>query len=237
MFIEIVPNRTSPPAVLLRESWREGGKVRKRTLANLSKLPMPVVQGLRTLLKGGVAFADAGAAVSIRRALPHGDVSAVLGTLRDVGLERRLAGGKPDPAEGRLKDLAVAMIVARVIAPGSKLSTLRALSLETANSSLGLVLGLAGEDAPPIGTREIYAALDWLGDQQQRIENSLANKHLATTSSLRMCALVMCSILTLCSAASRCARSRIRSRSGSAKRTYSKIRTPLAFRNRVIPAV
>jgi transposase len=178
MFIEIVPNRTSPPAVLLRESWREGGKVKKRTLANLSKLPMPVVQGLRTLLKGGVAFADTGEAVSIRRALPHGDVSAVLGTLRDVGLERRLAGGKPDPAEGRLKDLAVAMIVARVIAPGSKLSTLRALSLETANSSLGLVLGLAGEDAPPIGTREIYAALDWLGDQQQRIENSLAKKHL-----------------------------------------------------------
>ncbi len=178
MFIEIVANRTSPPAVLLRESWREGGKVKKRTLANLSKLPMPVVQGLRTLLKGGVAYADAGAAVSIRRALPHGDVSAVLGTLRDVGLERRLAGGKPDPAGSRLKDLAVAMIVARVIAPGSKLSTLRALSLETANSSLGLVLGLAGENAPPIGTREIYAALDWLGDQQQRIENSLANKHL-----------------------------------------------------------
>ena len=178
MFIEIVPNRTSPPAVLLRESWREGGKVNKRTLANLSKLPMPVVQGLRTLLKGGVAFADAGEALEIRRALPHGDVSAVLGTLRDVGLERRIAGGKPDPAEGRLKDLAVAMIVARVIAPGSKLSTLRALSLETANSSLGLVLGLAGKDAPPIGTREIYAALDWLGDRQERIEKSLANKHL-----------------------------------------------------------
>ena len=178
MFIEIVPNRTSPPAVLLRESWREGGKVKKRTLANLSKLPMPVVQGLRTLLKGGVAFADAGEALEIRRALPHGDVSAVLGTLRDVGLERRLAGGKPDPGEGRLKDLALAMIVARVIAPGSKLSTLRALSLETANSSLGLVLDLAGEDAPPIETREIYAALDWLGDQQERIEKSLANKHL-----------------------------------------------------------
>ena len=83
MFIEIVPNRTSPPAVLLRESWREGGKVKKRTLANLSKLPMPVVQGLRTLLKGGVAFGDAGEALEIRRALPHGDVSAVLGTLRD----------------------------------------------------------------------------------------------------------------------------------------------------------
>ena len=178
MFIEIVPNRTSPPAVLLRESWREGGKVKKRTLANLSKLPMPVVQGLRTLLKGGVAFVDAGEALEIRRALPHGDVSAVVGTLRDVGLERRLAGGKLAAGEGRLKDLALAMIVARVIAPGSKLSTLRALSVETADSSLGLVLGLAGEDAPPIGTREIYAALDWLGDQQERIEKSLAKKHL-----------------------------------------------------------
>ena len=178
MFIEIVPNRTSPPAVLLRESWREGGKVRKRTLANLSKLPMPVVQGLRTLLKGGVAFAAAGEAVSIRRALPHGDVSAVLGTLRDVGLERLLAGGKLDAGEARLKDLALAMIVARVIAPGSKLSTLRAVSLETASSSLGLVLGLAGEGAEPVETREIYAALDWLGERQERIEKRLARKYL-----------------------------------------------------------
>jgi hypothetical protein len=178
MFIEIVPNRTSPPAVLLRESWREGGKVKKRTLANLSKLPMPVVQGLRTLLKGGVAFADAGEALEIRRSLPHGHVSAVLGVLRDLGLYRLLAGGKLDPAAARLKDLALALIVARVIQPGSKLSTLRALSLETASSSLGLVLGLAGEGMAPIETREIYAALDWLGDQQDRIEKSLARKYL-----------------------------------------------------------
>jgi hypothetical protein len=179
MFIEIVPNRTSPPAVLLRESWREGGKVKKRTLANLSKLPIDVVQGLRTLLKGGVAFADPGEALEIRRALPHGHVSAVLGVLRDLGLERRLAGGKLDAGAAQLKDLAVAMIVARVIAPGSKLSTLRALSLETASSSLGLVLGLAGLGVAPIETREIYAALDWLGERQERIEKSLAKKHLS----------------------------------------------------------
>ncbi len=179
MFIEIVPNRTSPPAVLLRESWREGGKVKKRTLANLSKLPIDVVQGLRTLLKGGVAFADPGEALEIRRALPHGHVSAVLGVLRDLGLERRLAGGKLDAGAARLKDLAVAMIVARVIAPGSKLSTLRALSLETASSSLGLVLGLAGQGVAPIETREIYGALDWLGERQERIEKSLARKHLS----------------------------------------------------------
>lgn len=178
MFIEIVPNRTSPPAVLLRESWREGSKVRKRTLANLSKLPPGVVQGLRTLLKGGVAFADAGEALEIQRALPHGHVSAVLGTLRGLGLERLLAGGKPDAGEARLKDLALAMIIARIIAPGSKLSTLRALSLETASSSLGLVLGLTGQGAAPIETREIYAALDWLGEQQDRIEKRLAKKHL-----------------------------------------------------------
>ncbi|MAG96759.1 MAG: IS1634 family transposase [Rhodospirillaceae bacterium] len=179
MFIEIVPNRTSPPAVLLRESWREGGKVKKRTLANLSKLPMPVVQGLRVLLKGGVAFAEAGEALEIRRSLPHGHVSAVLGVLRQIGLERLLAGGKLDADEARLKDLALAMIVARVIAPGSKLSTLRALSLETASSSLGLVLGLAGEGVAAIKPREIYAALDWLGERQDRLEKRLAKKHLS----------------------------------------------------------
>ncbi len=178
MFIEIVPNRRSPPAVLLRESWREGGKVRKRTLANLSKLPAHVVQGLRTLLKGGVAVADVGEALEIRRSLPHGHVSAVLGILRDLGLERVIGGGKLDAAEARRKDLALAMIVARVIAPGSKLSTLRALSPETASSSLGLVLGLAVEGAPPIETHEIYAALDWLGDRQDRIERRLAKKYL-----------------------------------------------------------
>jgi hypothetical protein len=176
MFIEIVPNRTSPPAVLLRESYREGGKVKKRTLANLSKLPLGVVEGLRTLLKGGVAFGSAGEALEIRRSLPHGHVSAVLGTLRALGLERLIGGGKLDPGAARLKDLALAMIVARVIAPGSKLSTLRALTLETASSSLGLVLGLAGEK---IETREIYAALDWLGERQDRIEKRLAKQRLS----------------------------------------------------------
>ena len=93
---------------------------------------MPVVQGLRTLLKGGVAFADAGEALEIQRSLPHGHVSAVLRTLRDLGLERLIGGGKGDAGEARLKGLAVALIVARVIAPGSKLAALRALALETA---------------------------------------------------------------------------------------------------------
>ena len=179
MFIEVVPNRNSPPAVLLRQSYRQDGKVKKRTLGNLSKLPMPVIEGLRTLLKGGVAFAEAGEALQIQRSLPHGHVAAVLGVLRDLGLHRMLAGGRLDPAEARLRDLALALIVARVITPGSKLSTLRALSLETASSSLGLTLGLVGEGAPAIETREIYAALDWLGGQQDRIERRLARRHLA----------------------------------------------------------
>ncbi len=179
MFIEVVPNRKSPPAVLLRESYRADGKVKKRTLANLSKLPMDVVEGLRTLLKGGVAFGAAGEALEIRRSLPHGHVSAVLGTLRDLGLDRLIAGGKLDPAEARLRDLALALIVARVVTPGSKLATLRALTLETASSSLGLALGLAGHEAPGIRTREIYAALDWLGARQARIERGLAKRRLA----------------------------------------------------------
>jgi len=179
MYIETVPNRKSPPAVLLRESWREDGKVKKRTLANLSKMAPDVVEGLKVLLKGGVAFANPHEVLRIERALPHGHVSAVLGTLRDVGLERMLGGGgKSDAAETRLKDLALAMIVGRVIAPGSKLSTLRALSDETAGSSLGRVLGLVGDGVAPIKIGEIYVALDWLGEQQGRIEKRLARKHL-----------------------------------------------------------
>lgn len=179
MYIEIIANRTSPPAVLLRESWREDGKVKKRTLANLSKLPMEVVQGLRVLLKGGVAIGEADEALEIRRSLPHGHVCAVLGTLRAVGLERMIAGGgKLSAEEARFKDLAVAMITTRVIAPGSKLSCLRGLAPETASSSLGLVLGLAGEGAGEIEEREIYAALDWLGERQERIEKRLAKAHL-----------------------------------------------------------
>src|ERR1700732_601255 len=84
MYIESVPNRSSPPAILLRESFRENGRVRKRTLANLSDWPTTLVEGFRTLLKGGVAVAEEG--IAIRRALPHGHAAAVLGTIRAIGL-------------------------------------------------------------------------------------------------------------------------------------------------------
>ena len=91
MYIESVPNRHSPPAILLRESYREAGKVRKRTLANLSKWPPVVVEGLRILLKGGTAIADLTTAFDITRSRPHGHVAAVLGTLRKLRLDRTLA--------------------------------------------------------------------------------------------------------------------------------------------------
>jgi hypothetical protein len=168
MYIARVPNRDSPPAVLLRESYRDGAKVRTRTLANLSKWPAELVEGLRTLLKGGVAVGRAEDALTIHRAWPHGQVAAVLGTLKRLGLDRRL-GRVP---ERRVK-LIVALIVARVLEPASKLATARMLDPATAASSLAPVLGLG-----PVDEDELYAALDWLGGQQARIETALAKRHL-----------------------------------------------------------
>ena len=168
MYIESVPNRNSPPAILLRESYRDADKIKKRTLANLSDWPTEIVEGLRTLLKGGkVAPADQ-ESIIVRRALPHGHVAAVLGTLRNIGLERMLG-----PPRNRCRDLVIAMIVARLIAPASKLATARMLDPLTASSSLGEVIGLG-----PVDEDELYVALDWLGERQEAIEKALARKHL-----------------------------------------------------------
>ena len=131
MHIERVPNRNSPPAVLLRQSYREGGKVRKRTLANLSKLPDETVEGLRILLKGGTAINQLEDAFEIIRSRPHGHVAAVLGTLLKLQLEQLIA-----VSPSRERDLVIAMIVARVIDPSSKLATARGLSPETCTSTL-----------------------------------------------------------------------------------------------------
>jgi Transposase DDE domain len=168
MYIESVRNRNSPPAILLRESYRDAGKIKKRTIANLSDWPTEIVEGLRTLLKGGkVAPADQESIIA-RRALPHGHVAAVLGTLRNIGLDRMLG-----PPRNRCRDLVIAMIVARLIAPASKLATARMLDPLTASSSLGEVLGLG-----PVDEDELYVALDWLGERQEAIEKALARKHL-----------------------------------------------------------
>src|SRR3954447_4217235 len=173
MYIEAVPNRNSPPAVLLRESYREAGRTRKRTLANLTRWPTEVVEGLRTLLQGGTAVAPAAARqLTVMRALPHGHVAAALGMARKLDLPRLLLGRRREGA-ARWRDLALAMIVNRMIAPSSKLATVRALAPETATSSLGAALELGH-----VEEREIYRALDWLGQQQGRIERVLARRHL-----------------------------------------------------------
>jgi hypothetical protein len=168
MYIEAVPNRNSPPAILLRESFREGGKVKKRTLLNLSDWPAPLVAGLRALLKGGTVLAPGETPFQIQRSWPHGAVAAALGLLRALPLDRRL-----DPAGERLGSLVRAMIVARLLAPASKLATAKALSLGTAATSLAPVLGLGEVEAD-----ELYAALDWLVEQQSTIEAALAKRHL-----------------------------------------------------------
>jgi hypothetical protein len=167
MYIERVPNRSSPPAVLLRESWREGGKVHKRTLANLSALPDDAVDLLRRVLKGEKLVA-AEEAVRVGRSVPYGHVAAVLGTIRRVKLDQVL-GTKPSPERDRV----LAMIVARVLAPDSKLATARGLGEESAFSALSDALALGDVSAD-----SLYRALDWLVERQPAIEAKLAAKHL-----------------------------------------------------------
>jgi len=174
MFIETVPNRGSPPAVLLRESYRdENGRSQKRTLANLSKLPRAMVETLKALLKGGTVIGTGPGDLEIERALPHGHVAAVLGMVRKIALDRLILSTAKDEVSRRHCDLVVAMVVDRLIAPRSKLGFVRAVDEETAASSLGDLLGLG-----KVKDREAYEALDWLLGQQARIENGLARRHL-----------------------------------------------------------
>ena len=174
MFIESVPNRDSPPAILLRESYRdEYGRAQKRTLANLSKLPGDVVDGLRALLKGGTVIGTGPGELEIERALPHGHVAAALGMIRKLALDRLILSTTKDAASRRHCDLVVAMLVDRLIAPRSKLGFVRAVDAETAATSLGAVLGLGR-----VQEREAYEALDWLLERQARIETGLARRHL-----------------------------------------------------------
>jgi hypothetical protein len=168
MYIESVPNRDSPPAILLRESYREDGKVRKRTLANLSCLSAEVIEGLKVLLRGGVAVPSAAAVFTVERTLPHGHVAAVLGSARGSGAVTWFGS-----APKELQPVLMAMLVARVISPGSKLATHRLLHDDTASSSLGRVLGVGQCSA-----EDLYKALDWLHEAQPLIERRLARQHL-----------------------------------------------------------
>jgi Transposase DDE domain len=174
MFIESIPNRGSPPAILLRESWRdEEGRTHKRTLANLSKVPADLLEGLKALLKGGTVIGTGPGEIEIERSLAHGHVAAVLGMISKIALDRLILSTAKDKASRRSSALIVAMIVDRLIAPRSKLGFVRAVNEETAVSSLGPVLGLGD-----VKEREPYEALDWLIERQLRIENGLARRHL-----------------------------------------------------------
>jgi transposase len=168
MYIESVPNRSSPPAILLRESYRRDGKVHKRTLCNLSGWSPAHVEGLRGVLKGGTVIPAGQDAFTVTRSLPHGHVAAALGTARKIGLDRLLG-----PDGNRCRDLVLALLIGRILDPVSKLAAARALSPATASSSLGEALGLGA-----VADDELYAALDWLLERQAAIETALAKRHL-----------------------------------------------------------
>jgi len=155
-------------SVLLRQSYREGPKVRHRTLASLTSLPPAAIEALERSLRGETLVPAGAGGLRITRSLPHGHVAAILGMLRALGLERLL-----ERRPSRMRDLAVALIVARILAPASKLATARGLSATTLAAELD-VEG-ATED-------ELYDALDWLHARQPAVERALARRHLGPGS-------------------------------------------------------
>ncbi len=163
MYIARVPNRHSPPAILLRESYRDNGKVKSRTLANLSKLPPDAIEVLRRSLKGEqlVAASDAFEALA---SYHHGHVQAVLRAMRRLGFAELIAS-----RASRARDLVVAMVVARILEPDSKLATTRWWHITT----LPDILGVADADED-----DLYDVLDWLLERQDRIERKLVARHL-----------------------------------------------------------
>ena len=170
MYITRVPNRGSPPAVLLRESFREHGKVKTRTLANLSRWPEHKVDKLDRALKGlPPAGWDLAEAFEITRSLPHGHVAAVAGTAEKLGVAELI-----DPTPSRRRNLVLAMLIGQVTAPGSKLAIARGLRTETATSTLGQILDVSGCDED-----DLYEAMDWVLQRKDGIETQLAARHLA----------------------------------------------------------
>jgi len=164
MYIESVPNRKSPPAILLREGWREGKKTRKRTLANLSDWPKQKIETLRRLLRDEVLVSPADLFVT-ERTLPHGHVEAVLGTIRRLGLDVAISSKRC-----RERDLVLAMITERLLHACSKLATTRIWHTTTLAEELSI--GDADED-------DLYEAMDWLLARKEQIEKKLAARHLS----------------------------------------------------------
>jgi transposase len=177
MYIATVPNRNSPPAILLRESFREDGKVKNRTLANLSDWPTEKVEALRQVLKGDASGPPTASVVNlplaeafeVTRSLPHGHVAAVLTMVQQLDLDALL---EPEPSRHRRSVLA--MIVNRILEPASKLATARALRPETCHSTLGEELALKQVDED-----DLYEAMDWILPRQAEVEAELAKRHLS----------------------------------------------------------
>ena len=167
--VDVIPNRKSPPAILFRRAWREGKKIRRETIANLTGMPAYIIDGIRAMLKGGVVYRDIKEAFPIKRSLPHGHVAAVYGTAKNLGLDLML-----HRKSSRVRDIALGAIVTRVLSPASKLATSRMLSVETATTSIGYILGL-GE----VRGNEVLSMLDWLMKRKPWIEKVLARRHLS----------------------------------------------------------
>jgi len=163
MYIDIVPNRKSPPAILLRESVRQGKKIFKRTIANLSGLSIAQAQSIRRILKGEKLVRPE-TRFDILNSRAHGHVDAVLSTIRKLGLDKLIATRRC-----KERDLVLAMIVSRIVGPQSKLS----LSRSWDNTTLGESLGVEAADEDGL-----YAAMDWLQERQEPIEEKLAQRHL-----------------------------------------------------------
>ena len=167
MYIATIPNRNSPPAILLREGYREGGKVKTRTLANLSKLPPEAIEVVKRVLKGETLVSTDELFEIVEDGSPsHGNVEAVMTAMRRLGLPCLI-----NSRASRQRDLVVAMVAARILKPQSKLATTRWWSSTTMPDMLGV--GDANED-------ELYGAMDWLLQRQEDIEKKLAGRHLET---------------------------------------------------------
>lgn len=163
MYIDAVPNRNSPPAILLREARREGKKIRKRTLANLSAWPPEKIESFRRLLRDEPLVSPHDL-FTTQKSVPHGHVQAILEMIGRLELDRLISAQR-----GRERDLVIAMIVQRLITPCSKLATTRQWHSTTLAEELGVAE--ANED-------DLYEAMDWLGERQERIEKKLAGRHL-----------------------------------------------------------
>lgn len=164
MYIDTVPNRNSPPAVLLREAWREGKKTRKRTLANLSDWPPEKIETFRRLLcdERLVSPHDL---FATQKSLPHGQVEAILEMIGKLELDRLISAQRC-----RERDLVVAMVVQRLISPASKLATTRHWHTTTLAEELGVAEATEND---------LYEAMDWLLERKERIEKKVAARHLS----------------------------------------------------------